>query len=62
MIQKDCKQDAGIKSLVRKYRSIFEIPENLNHYSKQDYKIAEKRFIKYALVELNVSVAQSEVS
>ena len=49
MIQKDSKQDAGIKSLVKKYRSIFEIPENLNHYSKTDYKIAEKKFLKYAL-------------
>jgi hypothetical protein len=56
MIQKDSKQNAGIKSLVRKYRSIFEIPENLNHYSKEDYKIAEKRFIKFALEENNVSV------
>jgi hypothetical protein len=56
MIQKDSKQNAGIKSLVRKYRSIFEIPENLNHYSKEDYKIAEKRFIKFALEEHNVSV------
>ena len=49
MIQKDYRQNAGIKSLVRKYRSIFEIPENLNHYSKEDYKIAEKKFLKYAL-------------
>jgi hypothetical protein len=56
MIQKDSKQNAGIKSLVKKYRAMFEIPENLNHYSKEDYKIAEKRFIKFALAEHNVSV------
>ncbi len=56
MIQKDSKQNAGIKSLVKKYRSIFEIPENLNHYSKEDYKIAEKRFIRFALAEHNISV------
>jgi hypothetical protein len=56
MIQKDSKQDAGIKSLVKKYRSFFAIPENLNHYSKEDYKIAEKRFIKSALAEHYVSV------
>jgi hypothetical protein len=49
MIEKDSKQNAGIKSLVKKYKSIFEIPENLNHYSKTDYKIAEKKFLKYAL-------------
>ena len=56
MIQKDSKQNAGIKSLVKKYRAMFEIPENLNHYSKEDYKIAEKRFIKFALAEHDVSV------
>jgi hypothetical protein len=58
MIRKDSKQNAGIRSLVKKYRSIFEIPENLNHYSKEDYKIAEKRFIKFALMEHNVSVSK----
>ena len=62
MIQKDSKQNAGIKSLVKKYRNIFEIPENLNHYSKEDYKIAEKRFIKFALAEHNVRGLQERVS
>ena len=51
MIQKDSKQNAGIKSLVKKYRRIFEIPENLNYYSEADYKIAEKKFLKYAILE-----------
>jgi hypothetical protein len=51
MIQKDSKQNAGIKSLVKKYRAMFEIPENLNHYSKADYKLAEKKFLKYAILE-----------
>ena len=51
MIQKDPKQNAGIKSLVKRYRAMFEIPENLNHYSEADYKIAEKKFLKYAMLE-----------
>jgi hypothetical protein len=49
MIQKHSKQNAGIKSLVKKYRTMFAIPENLNHYSEADYKIAEKKFLKHAI-------------
>ena len=43
--------DSGIKLLLQKYRNIFQIPENLNHYSEADYKIAERKFLKYALGE-----------
>jgi hypothetical protein len=39
----------GIKHLVEKYRQDFRIPENLNHYTFEDYRIAEKRFIKFCL-------------
>ena len=46
--------DSGIKLLLRKYRKIFQISENLNYYSDEDYKIAERKFIKYALVETKV--------
>ena len=45
---------SGIKRLLRKYRNIFQIPENLNHYSDEDYKIAERKFLKYALEETKV--------
>lgn len=48
---RDSKQNAGIKSLVKKYRAMFKIPENFNHYSEADYKIAEKKFLKYAILE-----------
>jgi len=37
--------------LLKKYQEIFRIPENLNHYSEEDYQIAEKKFIKFALFE-----------
>jgi hypothetical protein len=45
---------SGIKRLLRKYRDVFKIPENLNHYSDEDYKIAERKFLKYALGETKV--------
>jgi len=46
-----CKKDNGIQCLLSKYRKMFQIPENLNHYSKKDYKIAERKFLKYTLKE-----------
>jgi hypothetical protein len=45
-----CKKSLGINKMLRRYREIFCIPENLNHYSSEDYKIAEKKFVKYALM------------
>ena len=49
-MQKACKANAGIKQLVSYYRDLFRTPENLNYYSARDYKIAEKRFLKYAVL------------
>lgn len=39
----------GIKNLLNHYRRIFRIPENVNHYSDEDYRCAERKFVKYAL-------------
>ena len=44
------KQNEGIRLLVKHYTKIFRIPENLNYYSKRDYEIAEKKFLRYALL------------
>ena len=46
--------DSGIKLLLQKYRNIFQISENFKHYSKADYKIAERKFLKYALGQKKV--------
>ena len=48
-MKKHSIKDVGIQLLLKKYKKIFRIPENLNHYSERDYRIAEKKFIKYAL-------------
>jgi hypothetical protein len=42
-------ENAGIQLLLLRYKKIFRIPENINYYSKQDYEIAEKKFLKYSL-------------
>ena len=53
-MKKDVKESAGIQLLVKKYKKIFRIPENLRHYSTKDYKTAEKKFLHYALLERKV--------
>ena len=40
---------SGIELLVEKYRKIFRIPENINHYSEEDFRAAERKFLKWAL-------------
>lgn len=45
-MQKIQKKDIGIVKLYRSYRKAFRIPENLNHYSEEDFRNAEKTFIK----------------
>ena len=42
-------KNCGLKLLVEKYRKEFQIPENLNFYSEKNYKIAERKYLKYAL-------------
>jgi len=53
-MKKDSKENTGIQLLLKKYKKIFRIPENLRYYSKTDYKNAEKKFLRYALLVRNV--------
>jgi hypothetical protein len=48
-MKKHSIKDLGIRLLLKKYKKNFRIPENLNYYSERDYRMAEKKFIKYAL-------------
>jgi hypothetical protein len=41
--------DNGIRLLVQKYRNEFKRPENTDFYSENDYKEAEKKFVKFCL-------------
>ena len=43
------EKKAGIRLLVEKYKKIFRRPENLNHYSKEDLRIAERKFLRWVL-------------
>ena len=41
--------DQGIRLLVQKCRNEFRRPENIYYYSENDFKEAEKRFVKFCL-------------
>jgi len=53
-MKKDAKKSTGMQLLVKRYKKIFRIPENLRYYSEKDYKSAEKKFLYYALLERKV--------
>ena len=39
----------GIELLVKKCRSEFRRPENTDYYTEDDYKEAERKFVKFCL-------------
>jgi hypothetical protein len=48
-MRKNYRKINGIQLLYKKYKQAFNIPENLNYYSKSDFRIAERKFLKWAL-------------
>ena len=40
----------GIKLLVKRCREEFHRPENTEYYSEEDYKAAERKFVKNCLI------------
>ena len=49
-MNQDLQHSEGLKKLVEKFRKKFKQPENTEFYSKEDYKEAERKFIKYCLI------------
>jgi hypothetical protein len=39
----------GIRLLIQKYRNEFRRPENIDYYTENDFKEAEKKFVKFCL-------------
>jgi hypothetical protein len=39
----------GIKLLIQRCREQFKISENLNHYSEEEYREAERKYVKFCL-------------
>jgi hypothetical protein len=44
---------SGLEVMVEKYKKMFRIPENVNYYSEEDYRLAERKFLKYLLERTN---------
>lgn len=42
-------QRQGIDRIVDKYRQQFRVPENLDHYSDNDYHDAERQYLRFCL-------------
>jgi len=47
------KKGSGIKLLRKRYRNKFRIRENMDYYSKEDFKKAEKKYVKLCLITGN---------
>ena len=45
------RKTAGMSKLYRRYQRAFRIPENLNYYSPEDFKRAQRKFIKLGLTQ-----------
>jgi hypothetical protein len=43
--------DKGLRRLIRQGRELFRIRENTQYYSVEDYREAEKKFIKVCILE-----------
>ncbi len=47
---------SGLTVMIEKYKNLFRIPENVNHYSEEDYRLAERKFLKYLLEQRNPGI------
>ncbi len=48
-MKSDSRNAMGIQLIINKYRKIFRTPENLDYYTKEDFKTAERKFLKWVL-------------
>ena len=44
-------KDAGLRRMIERGREMFRLPENTQYYSEEHYKQAEKKFIKFCIIE-----------
>ena len=48
-MKRNSRNNNGLQLLYEKYKEKFNVPENINYYSKTDFRIAERKFLKWAL-------------
>jgi len=44
------KYNAGLRKIIKNGKEAFRISENLQYYSEEDYKAAEKKFLKLCVI------------
>ena len=49
-------ESSGIQKLIQACKAAFRIPENIDYYSDEDYKIAERKFIKITCMEGTIPI------
>lgn len=49
---------SGIRLLLEKYRAMFRTEENRNYYGEEDYRKAERKFLKYALEQRRIEIQE----
>jgi hypothetical protein len=57
-MENNLRANRGIQALIKIYKNIFRIPENLHHYSEKDYRAAEKKFLKYSLEQRKIEMEE----
>ena len=43
------KSENGLQQLAEYYQSLFDIEENFNYYSKNEYQNAKRKYVKYLM-------------
>ena len=59
-MKKDSWHKTDIELFLQRYRTEYQIRENLDHYTESDYKKAERRFLKY-VVEQGIIESEEEL-
>ena len=49
MTDKDIRNESGLQKLAAYYQSLFDIEENFNYYSTDEYQNAKRKFVKYLM-------------
>ena len=49
VIDNNKKSENGLEKLVIHYQSLFDIEENYNYYSRNEYQNARRKFVKYLM-------------
>lgn len=44
------RNNEGLRKIIKNGKERFRIPENLEYYLEEDYKAAEKKFLKFCII------------